>query len=159
MFAKNLVSLISEGKRILNIDETLINNLFFPRRKWRQHGSVQSTANKIVNPRVSLIAALDTEGDVYLSVTQVNTDSDVMRLYLSRLAMQLDFERPDWRKSTVFMLDNASYHKKILGHLKELKIQVIFTGPYSYDAAPCELLFAQLKTNNLNPSGLQTGKK
>jgi len=36
-----------------------------------------------------MIAALDTDGKVYVSLTQFNTDSDVMLMFLSRLANQL----------------------------------------------------------------------
>ncbi|MCS5543863.1 MAG: hypothetical protein NZ767_03555 [SAR86 cluster bacterium] len=39
-----------------------------------------------------------------------------------------------------------------------LNIPVIFTGPHSYDAAPCELLFAQFKAADINPNRLPTGK-
>ena len=40
-----------------------------------------------------------------------------------------------------------------------LKIPVIYTGPYSYDSCPAELLFNLLKATNINPEGLDTGKK
>ena len=108
-----------------------------------------------------MIAGLDTEGDAYLSLTQVNTDVGVMRLYLSKLAMQLDRDRPAWRSDTVLLLDGATYHisAEIQSHLSTLEFPVIYTGPYSYDACPCELLFAQLKNAELNPESLPTGKK
>ncbi len=67
-----------------------------------------------------------------------------MRLYLTKLAQQLDFDRPGWRKDTVLLLDGALYHLStdIKNHLGVLEFPVIYTGPRSYDAAPCELLFA-----------------
>ena len=34
-------------------------------------------------PRISVIAAVDTEGDVYVSLTQVNTDTPIMKMYLT----------------------------------------------------------------------------
>jgi len=43
--------------------------------------------------------------------------------------------------------------------IRRLGLKVIFTGPYSYDAAPIETLFSQLKCGELNPDRLQTGKK
>ena len=59
------------------------------------------------------------------------------------------------------MLDGASYHisGEVQTYLSDLKIPVIFTGPYSYDACPCELFFSQLKSTELNPEGLSTGTK
>ena len=111
--------------------------------------------------RISVIAAVDTEGDVYVSLTQVNTDTPIMKMYLTKLSMELDADRPDWRMNTVVLLDGALYHvnDEVVSHLSQLKMPVIFTGPRSYDACPCELLFAFLKAVDLNPQGLATGKK
>ena len=35
----------------------------------------------------------------------------------------------------------------------------MYTGPYSYSAAPVEMVFAALKLGDLNPLRLPTGKK
>ena len=40
-----------------------------------------------------------------------------------------------------------------------LKIPIMFLGPHSYDAAPCELFFAQFKDRDINPRHIPTGKK
>ena len=61
--------------------------------------------------KVNAIAALDTDGKVYLALTQVNTDSNVMLAFLSRLSITLTSEGGDWRSSTVFVFDGAPYHK------------------------------------------------
>ena len=58
-----------------------------------------------------MIAAIDTEGQLYLSLTQFNTDSDVMLMFMSRLAVLLSEERSDWRQDTYWLLDNAPYHR------------------------------------------------
>ncbi len=58
-----------DGKRIINIDETVISSVDYRRKKWRQHGTTNSIPTKQINPRISLIAAMDTEGLVYLSLT------------------------------------------------------------------------------------------
>ena len=39
-----------------------------------------------MNPRIAIIAAIDTEGDIYLSLNQVNTDIPMMKLFISKLA-------------------------------------------------------------------------
>ena len=44
-----------------------------------------------------MIVAVDTEGNVYSSLTQFNTDSSVMLMFISRLAQQLTKESPDWK--------------------------------------------------------------
>ena len=35
---------------------------------------------------------------------------------------------------------------------------IMFTGPHSYDASPIELFFAALKSKDINPLNLPTGK-
>ena len=58
------------------------------------------------------------------------------------------------------LLDNASYHvsNSAFEIYKKFKIKTIFTGPYSYDAAPIELLFAAFKADDINPRKVKTGK-
>ena len=105
-----------------------------------------------MNPRLSLIAALDTDGRVYFTLTHANTDSDVMLVFLRHLMMQLDREDPDWKKKTVFLLDGARYHtsEEMREYLRKMELRVIYSGPYSYSAAPIELLFGGLKLGELN---------
>ena len=43
--------------------------------------------------------------------------------------------------------------------MKRLNIPVMFFGTASYNVAATELMFAALKSTQLNPEGLQTGKK
>ena len=84
-----------------------------------------------------------------------------MKMYLTQLALELDRDRANWRKDTLILLDGAQYHlnDSIIEHLNMLQMDVIFTGPRSYDACPCEMVFAHLKSLDLNPMNLPTGKK
>ena len=63
-----------------------------------------------VNPRITLIGALDTQGDLYLAISQANTDNSTMKLFLTSLAEKLDLDRPAWRDDTIVLLDGATYH-------------------------------------------------
>ena len=98
---------------------------------WRIHKSTNSMKNPLVNPRVSLIAGIDTEGHLYLSLVQANTNNDVMRAFLQWLARRLDSERKNWRSNTIIQLDGASYHlcKETKGTLEQLGMSVIYSGP------------------------------
>jgi transposase len=60
----------------------------------------------------------------------------------------------------VILLDNAPYHTSegTVNLLGDLNIPVIYTGPYSYDAAPIELLFAALKMDDINPHHFKMAK-
>ena len=108
-----------------------------------------------------MIAALDTEGCIYYSLTQANTDQNVMMVFLEYLVEQLDLTRPSWRDDTVLLLDGARYHtgSKVREYLRKLEVQVIWSGPYSYSTAPIEMVFGALKVGDLNPEKMSTGKK
>ena len=108
-----------------------------------------------------MIAALDTDGRIWCSLTQANTDADVMCLFIRRLMKQLDLETPGWQENTTVLLDNASWHVKpeMKQRLARMGLQTCYTGPYSYSSAPIELMFAALKLGDLNPEHLPTGKK
>ena len=69
LYAKKMLSLLEEGKRIINIDESWLNYLDFRCRKWRLPGDNNSIATKDLSPKINMIAALDTEGRIYLSLT------------------------------------------------------------------------------------------
>lgn len=104
---------------------------------------------------------MDTNGEVYFSLTQVNTDSKVKCLFLSHLADNLDKDRPGWRENTVILIDNASYNTgdDTIQFIKKLGIKVMFTGPYSYEASPIERYFGYLKQGLIMEPNVPSGKR
>ena len=117
--------------------------------------------DKPISYRIALIAALDTEGRIYYSLTQANTDQNVMMVFLQYLLDQLDLERPSWKDDTVLLLDGARYHtgSQVREYLRKLEVQVIWSGPYSYSTAPIEMVFGALKFGEINLDKKSTGKK
>ena len=83
-----------------------------------------------------------------------------MEIFFHSLVRQLDRERPGWRDDTVILIDNAPYHASPATYkvFATLNLPIIFTGPHSYDAAPCELFFAAFKKADINPNRVKTGK-
>ena len=67
-YAKHLIRLLQEGKRLLNVDESWIGMSDFRHCKWMAHGTTNSAVKLQVVPRISMIAGLDTTGKVYLSL-------------------------------------------------------------------------------------------
>ena len=146
-YAKLLIPLLADGRRIICIDETFLPTLDYRRSKWCKKGQKNTLATKDLSARVNMICALDTEGKVYPALTQVNTDTNVMVSYLSRLATVLTLEDPEWRTGTIFIMDGAKYHRSpdTRMALKRLGITYIITGPYGYDAQPIEYMFSYFK--------------
>ena len=84
-----------------------------------------------------------------------------MELFFRELVEKLDEDRPGWRDSMIIVVDGAKYHQSsdFLPIAAKLKLPYMILGPHSYDAAPCELFFAILKSSNLNPEDLSLGKR
>ena len=156
-----MIELLKEGRLILNVDESWVAQTNFTRKLWVPANAPATVTQAPVTPRLSLIVALDSEGRIFYSMTQAATDQNVMMIFLIKLVEQLDIALPDWRDHTALLLDNATYHQgaRVREYLRKLKIEVIWSGPYSYDSAPCELVFAQLKLGELNQEQQATGKK
>ena len=88
-FAMKMMELLAEGKRIIKVDAPWSSSTSYQRRKWCRKDSTNSVINKQIQPRISMIAGMDTHGDTYACYTTVNTNTSVMKLYLSHLAEQL----------------------------------------------------------------------
>ena len=84
-----------------------------------------------------------------------------MEIFFRQLVLKLDREKADWRKSTVILLDNASYHQSCttLKVLEALDVPVLYSGCYSYSTAPCELWFSAFKSCDVNPRKVSTAKR
>ena len=84
-----------------------------------------------------------------------------MEIFFRQLANKLDRERKNWRDDTIIILDNAPYHTSStsLKIFEALDLPILFTGPHSYDAAPCELFFAAFKSRDINPRHVKMGKR
>ena len=50
--------------------------------KWQAPGTNNSISKKQLTPRVSLIVGLDLNGEIFLSVTQTNTNDKIMEIFL-----------------------------------------------------------------------------
>lgn len=92
-----MLNLLSAGKRIIYVDETWLPKTDFRRMKWHARGMSNSVVVKDMSQRVNMITALDTNGEVYLSLNQLNTDTNVMLMFLSRLATRLTQADVNWR--------------------------------------------------------------
>ena len=87
-----MLPLLNGDKRIINIDETSVPFLDFRKSKWMPKGQKNTVTVKDLAAKVNMILAVDTHGKLYAALTQVNTDSEVMTSFLSRLATLLTTE-------------------------------------------------------------------
>ena len=80
-FAIKMLALTQKKTVFLNIDETWLDTSDYRRMKWRPKYSTNSIPIVQLNPRISMIVAMDTLGSVYLSLTQANTTTQVIEIY------------------------------------------------------------------------------
>ena len=149
-------------KRVfINVDETWLGMSDFRRMKWQVPGTTNSVAKLEIAPRITMILALDTKGRIYVALAQANSNSSMMELFFRSLASRLDSERPNWRRDTVIIVDGAKYHQSVdfFKVAAGLRLPYMVLGPHSYDAAPCELVFAHFKRVDINPRRVPTGKR
>ena len=57
-----------------------------------------------------MITGIDNEGNIYVSLTQSNSNSEIMELFFRHLVKELDRESRYWRHHSVILLDGAPYH-------------------------------------------------
>ena len=152
---------MKKDKIIINIDESWLPQTFFKYHRWTKKAERSSIPCKEISPRISLIMALSSDGDIYSSITQVNTDSKIMSLYIKELCKILDNKDRNWRKTHLFLVDGASYHQanSTFNVLRNLHIPIMLLSPFSYDAAPIEKIFNALKSSDINPDLLPTAKR
>ena len=160
-YALRMLPLLESKTRIINIDETWLNESSFVRKVWAPRNGLGNVKLNTVSPRLSMIAALDTDGRVWFSLSHSNTDSNVMITFLNHLQQALDIETPGWQESSWLLWDNAPYHTsdETRAAAKAMGLNLIFSAPYSYSAAPIETLFSNLKLGEFNPERLTTGKR
>ena len=51
LYAKKMLSLLEEGKRIINIDETWLPHLDFRNKKWRRRGEPNTKVYQVAEPQ------------------------------------------------------------------------------------------------------------
>lgn len=90
IFSENLLEVDFDRKTVLNVDETWLGTTDFRRFKWCSKGENNSSPTKQMQPRISMITALDTRGKVYMSLVQANSNTSMMKLYSSKLIKLLD---------------------------------------------------------------------
>ena len=136
--------LIAEGKQVINIDESTLDQTYYIRKGWGVKGQKLFTVKGTRLNKFNIIAAASNHGAVWFQTNNGKNNSITFWNFILNLILNLQEENPLWRRHTVFLLDNAQFHKSdwIIDKFVEFQIPVLFSGPYSYDASPIEKIFA-----------------
>ena len=64
-----MLDLLKQGKRIINVDESWIAETEYSYRMWCPKKAACTIGDKQIQPRLALIASLDTDGNVFFALT------------------------------------------------------------------------------------------
>ena len=133
LFSQVLVQKMKAGYRIINFDESSMTHSNFQNYAWMKKGTNIQQKDKTIEPRTSLIAAVDNLGNIYASLFQGNSNTQTTILMMHWLCKILDEEDKNWRTISILLLDGASYHTntETKKALQKLQIPVLYTAPYS----------------------------
>lgn len=81
--------------------------------------------------------------------------------FILKLCRYLDERTPQWRATSVFLVDNASIHrsKATIKALEGFGVKIMFLAPYSFKMAAVEMLFGIVKNRDLNPLAVRAYSK
>ena len=89
LWAQKFLGVLQSGQRVITIDETWLSESDYRRFKWSNLGQQCTFPEQMMGYKVNMIAAISTEGEIYVSFLQCNTDTDVYMMFMSRLASVL----------------------------------------------------------------------
>ena len=151
--AGQYITWLSQGWDIINIDETIFQSTDNRRYSWVSYdqNTLLSDAKRL--SRVSMVAACTSKVDLLFTINQGYTTGKMFLLFLIKLACYLNSQDSNWRSHTVLMIDNAPYHRsaEMQRAYKQLKLPIMFLGPYQFHMAPVEKVFRYIKNRDLNP--------
>ena len=75
---------------VINIDESWLGVADFRVMHWKPKHENYSFSQKTINPRISMIVGVSSQGDLYVSLTQANSNKSMMGIFLERLCQKLD---------------------------------------------------------------------
>ena len=89
-----------------------------------------------------MVVAIDSEGRLFSSYHQCNSDRYTFMLMIYELVTILDEEDANWRDNTIFMADNASFHhvREVKELFRKLRVGILFSSPHSPAVIPVEMV-------------------
>jgi hypothetical protein len=142
-----MVSAMEKNLNILNIDETGFNSSNNKNYSWREKGRHSRPCFQEHFENITLMSGIDFYGNHYYSIIKGSNHQWVFLRFLAMLSQHLDKKDPNWKVTTVILIDNAPPHctQAILEFIRDNKIPVLYSGPASFSGTPIELLFSSLK--------------
>jgi predicted XRE-type DNA-binding protein len=150
-FAYMMIEAFVSNKRVINIDESCLSTSDFQSMSWTCNNKIPNFNTNKLTGRMTLVAAVDNNGEAWISLSQGNSTTGSTIAILCDLVEELNSEDDNWRENTVIVFDNAPWHKskRMLEAIECMAVPVLFASPYSPALCAIENYFALLKSDEL----------
>ena len=72
---------------------------------WKSIDTNCSVPQKSIAPRISMIVAVSSHGDVWVCLSHSNSNKSMMGVFVEKLCLKLDQQNPHWRNSHILTWD------------------------------------------------------
>ena len=146
-FAKFILQKLNQKKKLVFYDETWFDKFNYIRYEWTDRGEPARGLEKPACPRITVVAAVDSDGNKYASITQSNSTRYTTQVYLFQLITLLEKEDNDFRDKTILVFDGATHHltADVRALLQLMNVQYCVTSPFSPQLCPVETYNAFMK--------------
>ena len=142
------------------VDETWIAETSNLHQGYQDPKNKESYRISVIQPRITIIAAIDNFGNSYLSLLQSNNNQYTWAEFITELCQTLDAEDKSWRTNCILLVDGMKAHstETVKQVYQKLKIPMIMPPPYSWRLVGTEKWHALFKTGELNPHHMAMSK-
>ena len=84
-FAKLMIELVEKGKRIINYDESTVDQEHYIRKSWCKKRDSNRQFVERITPKLGLVACVDSEGNKFIGFSDGTTNSKTTKVMLSFL--------------------------------------------------------------------------
>ena len=132
---------------MINIDEVNFSPKVVNWRSWLKKGTSWEIFSHKYSGAVSLIWAINSEGDYLAAILNDRLNSWTFIEFLKMISYWIHSNDQSENKNVMILLDNWSIHRSKLSieHIKTTPFKFMFLPHYTPSLAPIELVFAKLK--------------
>lgn len=109
--AAQYIEMMFQKKTIINIDESVFSETDSRHRGWWYPYMKNQNTRTSRLASINLICAISNKGQLFFTINSGRTNSDTFFFFIMKLIEQLQQKSKTWRQNTIFLLDNAKYHK------------------------------------------------
>lgn len=135
------------------MDETVVRCTDHRTKGWLPRMKRHLTTLNCRLSTINVFAVISNRDEFFFTVNQGKTNCYTLAHFFIKLIQHLGNIDKGWRQHTILMVDNAPYHRGAIMQrvFEKLDLPIMYLGPYHFKMAPIEMMFAYIKSHDLNP--------